>query len=228
MIKSLRIFREKNMDQDLITNILMWIVPLSLAIILHEVAHGWVAYKLGDSTAKDLGRLSLNPIGHIDPIGTILVPGMLMVSGASFLFGWAKPVPVMFNRLRNPRRDMIWVALAGPGANLLMVFAWALIAKLVLAFMAFDSTSFQFMIGVVQKGIIINLVLMVFNLLPMLPLDGGRVVHGLLPRELGDKYAVTEQWGMFVIVALLATGILSKIIGPPLNYLSQLVFSFVV
>ena len=216
------------MDQDLITNILMWIVPLSLAIILHEVAHGWVAYKLGDSTAKDLGRLSLNPIGHIDPIGTILVPGMLMVSGASFLFGWAKPVPVMFNRLRNPRRDMIWVALAGPGANLLMVFAWALIAKLVLAFMAFDSTSFQFMIGVVQKGIIINLVLMVFNLLPMLPLDGGRVVHGLLPRELGDKYAVTEQWGMFVIVALLATGILSKIIGPPLNYLSQLVFSFVV
>jgi len=216
------------MDQSLITNILMWIVPLSLAIILHEVAHGWVAYKLGDSTAKDLGRLSLNPIGHIDPVGTILVPGLLMISGASFLFGWAKPVPVMFNRLRNPRRDMIWVALAGPGANLLMVFAWALIAKLVLAFMAYDSTSFQFMIGVVQKGIIINLVLMVFNLLPMLPLDGGRVVHGLLPRELGDKYAVTEQWGMFVIVALLATGVLSRIIGPPLNYLSQLVFSFVV
>jgi len=206
----------------------MWIVPLSLAIILHEVAHGWMAYKLGDSTAKDLGRLSLNPIGHIDPIGTLLVPGMLMLSGASFLFGWAKPVPVMFHRLRNPRRDMIWVALAGPGANLIMVFAWAIIAKIVIAMMAVDSTSFQFMIGVVQKGIIINLVLMVFNLLPMLPLDGGRVVHGLLPRELGDKFAVTEQWGMFVIVALLATGMISKIIGPPLNYLSQLVFSFVV
>ncbi len=216
------------MDQNLITNILMWIVPLSLAIILHEVAHGWVAYKLGDSTAKDLGRLSLNPIGHIDPVGTLLVPGMLMLSGASFLFGWAKPVPVMFNRLNNPRRDMIWVALAGPGANLLMVFAWAIIAKIVLATMAYDSTSFQFMIGVVQKGIIINLVLMVFNLLPMLPLDGGRVVHGLLPRELGDKYAVTEPWGMFVVVALLATGMISRIIGPPLNYLSQLVFSFVV
>ena len=216
------------MDPNLITNILMWIVPLSLAIILHEVAHGWMAYKLGDSTAKDLGRLSLNPIGHIDPIGTLLVPGMLMLSGASFLFGWAKPVPVMFHRLRNPRRDMIWVALAGPGANLIMVFAWAIIAKIVIAMMAVDSTSFQFMIGVVQKGIIINLVLMVFNLLPMLPLDGGRVVHGLLPRELGDKFAVTEQWGMFVIVALLATGMISKIIGPPLNYLSQLVFSFVV
>ena len=216
------------MDQSLITNILMWIVPLSLAIILHEVAHGWVAYKLGDSTAKDMGRLSLNPIGHIDPVGTILVPGMLMVSGASFLFGWAKPVPVMFNRLNNPRRDMILVALAGPGANLIMVIAWAFIAKIVLATMAFDSTSFQFMIGVVQKGIIINLVLMVFNLLPMLPLDGGRVVHGLLPRELGDKFAITEQWGMFVVVALLATGMISRIIGPPLNYLSQLVFSFVV
>lgn len=216
------------MDQNLITNILMWIVPLSLAIILHEVAHGWVAYKLGDSTAKDLGRLSLNPVGHIDPIGTLLVPGMLMLSGASFLFGWAKPVPVMFHRLRNPRRDMILVALAGPGANLLMVFGWAIIAKIVLATMSFDTTSFQFMIGVVQKGIIINLVLMVFNLLPMLPLDGGRVVHGLLPRELGDKYAVTEPWGMFVVVALLATGMISKIIGPPLNYLSQLVFSFVV
>jgi Zn-dependent protease len=134
----------------------------------------------------------------------------------------------MFHKLRNPRRDMILVALAGPGANLLMVFAWALIAKLVLAFMVYDSTSFQFMLGVVQKGIIINLVLMVFNLLPMLPLDGGRVVHGLLPRELGDKFAVTEQWGMFIVVALLATGILSKIIGPPLNYLSQLVFGFVV
>jgi Zn-dependent protease len=216
------------MDQSLLTNILMWIVPLSLAIILHEVAHGWMAYKLGDSTAKDLGRLSLNPIGHIDPIGTVVVPGMLMVSGAPFLFGWAKPVPVMFHKLRNPRRDMIWVALAGPGANLLMVFAWAIIAKLVLAFMAYDSTSFQFMLGVVQKGIIINLVLMVFNLLPMLPLDGGRVVHGLLPRELGDKFAVTERWGMLIVVALLATGVLSKIIGPPLNYLSQLVFSFVI
>ncbi len=206
----------------------MWIVPLSLAIILHEVAHGWVAYKLGDSTAKDLGRLSLNPIGHIDPIGTLLVPGMLMLSGAHFLFGWAKPVPVMFNRLNNPRRDMVWVALAGPGANLLMVIAWALFAKLCISLMSYETTSFQFMMGVVQKGIIINLVLMVFNLLPMLPLDGGRVVHGLLPRELGDKYAVTEPWGMFVVVALLATGIISKIIGPPLDYLSRLVFSFVI
>lgn len=216
------------MEQSLITNILMWIVPLSLAIILHEVAHGWVAYKLGDSTAKDLGRLSLNPIGHIDPIGTLLVPGMLMLSGAHFLFGWAKPVPVMFNRLNNPRRDMVWVALAGPGANLLMVIAWALFAKLCISLMSYETTSFQFMMGVVQKGIIINLVLMVFNLLPMLPLDGGRVVHGLLPRELGDKYAVTEPWGMFVVVALLATGIISKIIGPPLDYLSRLVFSFVI
>lgn len=216
------------MDQQIITNILMWIVPIALAIILHEVAHGWVAYKLGDPTAKDLGRLSLNPIGHIDPIGTILVPGMLVMSGASFLFGWAKPVPVMFNRLNNPRRDMIWVALAGPGANLLMVFIWAIIGKIVFTTMTHETSSFVFLWGAVVMGVKINLVLMVFNLLPMLPLDGGRVVHGLLPRDLGDKYAITEQWGMFIVVALLATGVISKIIGPPLNFLIRTIFSFVV
>jgi len=205
----------------------MWIVPLSLAIILHEVAHGWVAYKLGDSTAKDLGRLSLNPVGHVDPVGTIVVPGLLMVSGASFLFGWAKPVPVMFHKLNNPRRDMILVALAGPGANLLMVIGWAILGKILISTMAADSSSLQFLWGVVIKGVQINLVLMVFNLLPMLPLDGGRVVHGMLPREMGDKFAITEQYGMFIIVALLATGVLSSIIGPPLNYLVKLVFSLV-
>jgi len=214
------------MDQQLLINILMWIVPLSLAIILHEVAHGWVAYKLGDSTAKDLGRLSLNPIGHVDPIGTIVVPGLLMVSGASFLFGWAKPVPVMFHKLRNPRRDMIWVALAGPGANLLMMIAWVIIAKIVIATVP-SGNSYEFLIGVVQKGILINIVLMVFNLLPMLPLDGGRVVHGLLPRELGDKYAITEPYGMFIIVALLATGMLSKIISEPLFYIYTTAISFI-
>ena len=215
------------MDQDLITNILMWIVPLSLAIILHEVAHGWVAYKLGDSTAKDLGRLSLNPIGHIDPIGTILVPGMLMVSGASFLFGWAKPVPVMFNRLRNPRRDMIWVALAGPGANLLMAIAWVLIFKIAIQFIDSASTTYAFMLGVMIRGLTINIVLMIFNLIPMLPLDGGRVVHGLLPRELGDKYAVTEPWGMFVIIALLASGILFPVISPLIEFFKQAIFSLI-
>lgn len=216
------------MDQDLIMNILMWIVPLSLAIILHEVAHGWMAFKLGDPTAKDLGRLSLNPIGHIDPIGTIVVPGMLMVTGAPFLFGWAKPVPVMFNRLRNPRRDMVWVALAGPGANLIMAIFWAILAKIFIATIAMDSSSFQFLIGVVQKGIIINIVLMVFNLLPMLPLDGGRVVHGLLPRELGDKYAITERYGMFIVVGLLATGMISKIITPAISFFYNIIFKFIV
>jgi len=214
------------MDQQLLINILMWIVPLSLAIILHEVAHGWMAYKLGDSTAKDLGRLSLNPVGHVDPVGTVVVPGLLMITGAPFLFGWAKPVPVMFNRLRNPRRDMVYVALAGPAANLLMMIGWVLIAKLVIAIVPVGN-SLTFLTGVVEKGIIINIVLMIFNLLPILPLDGGRVLHGLLPREMGDKFAITEKYGMFIIIALLATGILSKIIHQPLIFLYTTAVSFI-
>lgn len=212
----------------MIINILLWIVPLSLAVILHEVAHGWVANYFGDSTAKDLGRLTLNPVSHVDPIGTIVVPGLLMVSGASFLFGWAKPVPVMVHRLRNPRQDMIWVALAGPGANLFMAIAWAILAKIFIATVPNDSTSLMFLVGMASKGVLINIVLMVFNLLPMLPLDGGRVVHGLLPRELGDKFAVTEKFGMLIIVALLATGIISKIISPPLIYLNNIFYRFIV
>ncbi|HHL32254.1 MAG TPA: site-2 protease family protein [Oceanospirillales bacterium] len=215
------------MDLHIITNILMWAAPIALAIILHEVAHGLVAYKLGDPTAYNQGRLTMNPISHIDPIGTILVPGLLIVTGASFLFGWARPIPVMVHQLRNPRRDMVWVALAGPGANLLMVLFWALLAKFFVSTMAHDSTTFQFLWGMTTMGVQINLVLMVFNLLPMLPLDGGRVVHGLLPQELGDKFAITEQFGMFIIVGLLATGVLSRIIGPPLDYLVKGVFSFV-
>ena len=216
------------MDQNLIINVLLWIIPLSFAITLHEAAHGWMADRLGDSTARDLGRLTMNPISHIDPVGTILVPGVLMLSGASFLFGWAKPVPVMVHKLRNPRTDMIWVALAGPAANLLMAIFWVIIAKVFLGVMAQGSTSLQFFMGMAVRGISINLVLMVFNLLPMLPLDGGRVVHGLLPRELGDKFAITEQFGMFIIVGLLVTGMISWIISPPLNFLNSLFYGFIV
>jgi Zn-dependent protease len=215
------------MDQNLITNILMWIVPLSLAIILHEVAHGWMALKLGDTTARDMGRLTLNPISHVDPIGTIAMPGLLLLTGAPFLFGWAKPVPVMFNRLRNPRQDMIWVALAGPGANLIMAIAWVLIFKISAMFLDPSSTSYAFMFGVMIRGLTINIVLMIFNLMPLLPLDGGRVVHGLLPRELGDKYAVTEPWGMFVIIALLASGLLSPIISPLIEFFRNTIFSLI-
>ena len=216
------------MDQKLILNILMWVVPLSLAIILHEVAHGWMANKLGDPTAKNLGRLTLNPISHVDPVGTLLVPGLLLLSGSSFLFGWAKPVPVMFHRLRNPRRDMVWVALAGPAANFLMMFFWAFMLKLVFTTMSYDSSNFSFLTGVMQRGIKINIVLMVFNLLPMMPLDGGRVVHGLLPQEMGDKFAMTERYGMFIVFGLLVTGLISKIISPPINALYHFVVLHIV
>ena len=215
------------MDQNLITNILMWIVPLALAIILHEIAHGWVANYFGDPTAKNLGRLTMNPVSHIDPIGTIAVPALLMISGSPFLFGWAKPVPVMIHRLRNPRTDMIWVALAGPGANLIMAICWMIFAKLVIAFMDPASSSFTFLLGVVEKGMLINILLMVFNLLPMLPLDGGRVLHGLLPQEVGDKFAKTEPFGMLIVVVLLATGILSSIISPAIYFLMRILYSLI-
>ncbi len=204
----------------------MWIVPLSLAIILHEVAHGWVALKLGDTTARDMGRLTLNPISHIDPIGTIVVPVLLMISPAGFVFGWAKPVPVLVHRLRNPRKDLIWVALAGPGANLLMAIGWVLFAKLTSNLVDPGTTSAMFLKGVVIRGVIINIALMIFNMLPLLPLDGGRVLHGLLPRELGDKFAVTERWGMFVIVGLLATG-LFKYLTAPIYYVADILFRII-
>ena len=165
------------LELSLVQKISIWVVPVLLAITVHEVSHGWIARKLGDNTAFMLGRLTLNPLKHVDPVGTILIPGMLLLLQAGFLFGYAKPVPINWKNLRHPKRDMALVAVAGPGANLLMAIAWALLARLGL--LLGETGMALIYMGV--AGITINIILMVLNLLPLPPLDGGRVMTGLLP-----------------------------------------------
>lgn len=196
-------------------------LPLLFAITLHEVAHGWMARRLGDRTAEMLGRLSLNPIKHIDPVGTVLVPGILLFVGG-FIFGWAKPVPVDARNLRNPKRDMAVVAAVGPLANLGMALIWALIAKIGLMLAAVSPWASVPLILMGKVGIFLNLILMVLNLLPLPPLDGGRVLVGLLPDHLAVKVARIEPYGFFILVGLLVTGYLGKIIGPPILALERL------
>ncbi len=196
------------------------ILPLLFAITVHEVAHGWVAKYLGDPTAQRLGRLTLNPIKHIDPVGTLLVPGLLLVVGG-FIFGWAKPVPVTWENLRHPKRDMALVAAAGPGANLAMALMWALLAKLGTLLpenLQWAALPMRYM-G--EFGIAINVVLMVLNLLPLPPLDGGRVAVGLLPNHIGWQLARVEPFGFFILLALLATGVLGMMIGPPIQWVER-------
>lgn len=201
------------------------ILPILFAITVHEVAHGWVAKYFGDPTAQRLGRLTLNPIKHIDPIGTVVVPGLLLVLGG-FIFGWAKPVPVTWENLRNPKRDMAIVAAAGPVANLIMALFWAVVARvgLQLGSLSWAGIPMQYM-G--QFGIEINVVFMVLNLLPLPPLDGGRVAVGLLPGPWAWQLARLEQFGFFILIGLLATGILGRIIGPPIHLVERLVLSVV-
>jgi len=198
----------------------VWALPVLFAITLHEVAHGWTARHFGDMTAAQLGRLSLNPIKHIDPIGTILVPAVLLFLGG-FVFGWAKPVPVNMFHLRNPKRDMAVVAAAGPAANLVMALVWALIAKLgVSMYGSVDWVALP-LIYMGQAGIAINLILMLLNLLPLPPLDGGRVVAGMLPDNLSYQYGRIEPLGLFILLGLLALGVLGKILSPPYTALSD-------
>lgn len=180
-----------------------WIIPLLLCIILHEVAHGYVAYKLGDKTAWLLGRLNLNPARHFDPIGSALVPGLLWLSGSPILFGWAKPVPVDFNRLNHPKRDMGLVALAGPMANVLLAIAFVLFARLILFVLPHETLLTQWIMENVRNGVSFSLFLACFNLLPILPLDGGRVLSALLPRNLSNKYQESEKYGLFVLIGVL-------------------------
>ncbi|NLO79952.1 MAG: site-2 protease family protein [Xanthomonadaceae bacterium] len=191
----------------------VWVLPVLFAITLHEVAHGWAAEKLGDRTARRLGRISLNPVRHIDPVGTVLVPLLLFFSGG-FIFGWAKPVPVTWENLRQPKRDMALVAVAGPAANLLMALAWGLLAKLGAEAVA-SPTIARGLVMMGIAGLQINIVLMVLNLLPLPPLDGSRIVSSLLPPGPEAAYSRLEPYGLAILLVLMVTGILGKLLLPP-------------
>jgi Zn-dependent protease len=197
-------------------------IPVLFAITLHEVAHGLVARHFGDRTAEMLGRLSLNPIKHIDPVGTIVVPALMFVS-SGFLFGWAKPVPVNFRNLRNPKRDMIFVALAGPAANIVMGIGWALILKVALIFGLIGETLDGFLFRMVEIGILINVLLAAFNLVPIPPLDGGRVLRGLVNESIGQYLDRIERFGFIIIVVLLVSGLLWMVVDPLRNFLTSLI-----
>lgn len=192
----------------------LWVLPVMFAIIVHEFAHGWAALRLGDTTAKTMGRLSLNPIKHIDPVGSILVPGALLLLQTGFIFGWAKPVPVNGARLNNPRRDMMFVALAGPFSNLLMLLFWAFTFKTGLLIDGGNSTLGFVMMHMGAAGILINAILMMLNILPIPPLDGSRVVEGLLPYNLAVKYHSIGRFGMPILMLLMLSGLLSHVLWP--------------
>ena len=196
---------------SVLQQVAVWAIPVLVAVILHEIAHGAVAYRLGDPTARDAGRLTLNPIPHIDPIGTVALPAMLIFSGSPFVFGYARPVPVNFARLRQPKRDMVLVAAAGPVTNLILA--------------SLSATAFKAMVppGAAIEGFIplmmlysvfLNIALAVFNMIPIPPLDGGRVATGLLPRSLALPLARLEPFGIFIVLALLMSGSLGQILGP--------------
>ena len=186
------------------------------AVVIHEYAHGWIAWRRGDSTAKDQGRLTLNPLAHIDPIGTIFLPLILLVTHSPVVFGWAKPVPVNFRSMKDPKKDMIWVGLAGPTANILVAILLSFLLKF------FILTGGSMLLAILETGIIINLVLAIFNILPIPPLDGSRVAMGMLPRELAMQYARLEPYGFIIIFGLLYLGIVGSAIWPIVMYLAGL------
>jgi Zn-dependent protease len=209
------------MDQYSIEQLIVaGIVPVLFAITLHEVAHGWMARQLGDDTAERLGRLSINPLHHIDPLGTIIIPGLMIAMKTGFMFGWAKPVPVDFGRLRNPRRDMALVAIAGPASNLLMGIFWALVARG--AGLLGESPYAEPLLLMSMIGILFNCMLALVNLIPIPPLDGGRLMVGILPHHLADKVARLEPYGFYILLALMFTGILGLFLGLPMHLLRGL------
>lgn len=206
-----------------IQRIVIWVLPVIFAITVHEVAHGWVAKKKGDNTAFMLGRLTLNPIKHIDLIGTILIPGLLLITGTGLIFGWAKPVPVDARRFKNPKKDMALVALAGPVSNLLMAAGWALVARIGIMMEA-EMVSLPLVYTGIA-GISINLVLALINLIPIPPLDGSRIVTGMLSNKLAWQYNKLERFGFIILIILLSTNTLSYILGEPMRIGQQLLFS---
>jgi Zn-dependent protease len=201
---------------DLVQTLAVWALPVLLAITLHEVAHGWAARALGDTTAAMMGRLSLNPVKHIDPVGTVVVPLLFILLPGNFLFGWAKPVPVSVRNLAHPRRDMALVAAAGPAANFAMALAWGMLFKLALAAGAEEGVWLG-VAAMAKAGIFINLILIALNLLPLPPLDGGRVLAGLVPRAWAVQLDRLEPYGLLIIVALLVTGMLGPLLRPLLG-----------
>lgn len=188
-------------------------IPVLFGITVHEVAHGWMARQFGDRTAEILGRLSLNPLKHVDPLGTVVVPLLLLLTGG-FVFGWARPVPVNPRALRNPRRHMIAVAAAGPLANLLMAVGWVLVFRLAATLDEGPGGAAGFLGRMAGIGLSFNVVLLIFNLLPVPPLDGGRVLRGLVPEWLGRRLDLIEPWGLIITFALLASGVLNRVLGP--------------
>ncbi len=212
----------------LIQTIAVYALPVLFGITLHEAAHGYVARMFGDPTAYEAGRISLNPIRHIDLMGTIVVPLVLLFSskllgGAGLLFGWAKPVPVDWGRLRNPKRDMLWVALAGPASNLFMAIIWVLSLRLLIETGALQDS---FWVRMAVAGININLILMALNLVPLPPLDGGRIVFSLLPPRLAWQYSKIEPYGLMILIVLMFTGALWVILQPLLAFGQLIIRSF--
>jgi Zn-dependent protease len=211
------------MELTLVQKIAVYALPVVFAITVHEAAHGYAARFFGDMTADRAGRISLNPLKHIDPIGTILLPALTLMIGG-ILFGWAKPVPVDFSRLRNPKRDMLWVAAAGPASNLLMALFWAFVIN-VSPNAPVNYSEPMALMG--QAGVMINVVLMVLNLLPLPPLDGGRITVSLLPNHLAYKFAQIERYGFIILIFLLVTGVLSSIMEPLIRaVINMIVFIF--
>jgi Zn-dependent protease len=209
---------------QLIQTVAIYALPVLFAITVHEAAHGYAARHFGDNTAYVLGRITLNPVKHIDPVGTILMPLMLyFATSGAFLFGYAKPVPVRFGNLRNPKRDMIWVALAGPGANLAQALGWGVLFYLLIG-MGVDE---RFFLTMCKAGITVNLVMFAFNLFPLPPLDGGRILVGLLPYKQAELVSRIEPWGFFVVMGLVVMGIVDKLWMRPVMAVTETVLGLV-